>query len=381
MTDLRRNHLVLRGGRVMDPTTGEDAVRDVIVVDGVLVEAVGEEAGEPTVVDVSGRVVAPAFADPHVHFREPGDGKSETVASGLAAAERGGYADVLAMANTKPVNDDPEITRAMRASAAASGSPVRLHVVTAATIGLAGEVMADLAAQKEAGCIAVSDDGMPIVDDAMMEQVMRTSHGLEMPVLSHCETPHLHPGGVAHDGAPARELGLPIIPGESEANLVRRDIALAERTGLPVHLCHVSTAASVEAVAEARSRGVPVTGEAAPHHLVLSDENLRTPAPDGTPDAHLKMNPPLRDPADRDAVVQALRDGVLDCIATDHAPHDASKKRGAGFVDAAFGVIGLENAFVALYHHLVRPGHLDLMTLLQRMGPGAAAAGGMPVGS
>ncbi|MHC4821843.1 MAG: dihydroorotase, partial [Planctomycetota bacterium] len=157
MTDLRRNHLVLRGGRVMDPTTGEDAVRDVIVVDGVLVEAVGEEAGEPAVVDVSGRVVAPAFADPHVHFREPGDGKSETVASGLAAAERGGYADVLAMANTKPVNDDPEITRAMRASAAASGSPVRLHVVTAATIGLAGEVMADLAAQKEAGCIAVSD--------------------------------------------------------------------------------------------------------------------------------------------------------------------------------------------------------------------------------
>ncbi len=375
------SHLLFAGARLVDPATDRDERGDLRVVDGRVAAAPPRGAARESVVDAADLVIAPAFVDPHVHFREPGDGRSETVASGLAAAERGGYADVFAMANTDPVNDRPEITAAMLRSAAASGSPVRLHVVAAATEGLRGLVPTDLAAMVRAGARAVSDDGRPVLDDGVMERVLRTAQELGIPVLSHCETPALHPGGAAHDGPPARALGLPGIPGESETALVRRDVALAERLGAPVHLCHVSTAASVEVLRAARARGVPVTAEAAPHHLLLTDEDLLRVLEDGSPDAHLKMNPPLRAPEDRAAVVAALADGTIDCVATDHAPHEAARKRGCGFRAAAFGVIGLENAFPVLHAGLVAAGTMGLATLLSRMGRDAARVARLPAPS
>jgi len=214
-----------------------------------------------------------------------------------------------------------------------------------------------------------------------MEEVLGRAAALGMPVLSHCETPPLHPAGVAHDGPAARALGLPGIPAESETRMVLRDLALAERLRAPVHLCHLSAAASVEAVRAAKGRGVPVTAEAAPHHLVLDEGALRRPGPGGGPDPYLKMNPPLRGVEDRRALVAALADGTVDCVGTDHAPHAEPRKRVAGFLGAAFGVIGLENAFAVLHDRLVLPGLLPLTTLLLRMGEGAARAARVPPGS
>jgi dihydroorotase len=352
-------------------------VRDLRVLDGVLVPTAPEGAPPPRIVECAGLVAAPSFVDPHVHFRDPGDGLSETTASGLAAAAAGGYGAVYCMANTEPVNDGPAVTEVILTAARAADSPVRLHVVSAATRGLLGREPADLAAQKAAGATAVSDDGKPVVEDAVMGEVLVRAASLGLPVFSHCETPSLHPGGVAHDGEAARRLGLPGIPGESEARMVRRDIALAERFGVPVHICHLSTAAAVEAVRDAKQRGLPVTAEAAPHHLALSDADLLRTLPDGRPDAHLKMNPPLRAAADRDAVVAGLADGAIDCVATDHAPHHHGRKRGCGFVKAAFGVIGLENAFATLHDRLVVPGRIPLAVLLARMSAGAARVAGL----
>ncbi len=377
----RNRHWLLRGARVIDPAAGEDRVRDVRVLDGVLVPSAPEGAPAPSVVEAGGLVLAPAFVDPHVHFRDPGDGRSETTASGLAAAARGGYAAVFCMANTEPVNDEPGVTRSILRAARASGSPVRLFVVAAATRGLLGLEVADLAAQKAAGASAVSDDGKPVVEDLVMEEVLRRAASLGLPVFSHCETPALHPGGVAHDGGPARRLGLPGIPAESEARMVRRDLAIAERLGLPVHACHLSTAAAVRAVREAKGRGVPVTAEAAPHHLALTDEDLLRTLPGGAADPRLKMNPPLRAMEDRDAVIAGLADGTIDCVATDHAPHHEGRKRGCGFLEAAFGVIGLENAFSVLHDRLVVPGRIPLRALLDRMSAGAARAARVPAPS
>jgi dihydroorotase len=365
----------------VDPAAGTDRTGELRVVGGVVRARAPGGAPPAETIDASGLVLAPAFVDPHVHFRDPGDGRSETTASGLAAAERGGYAAVLCMANTDPVNDEPAVTRAILRAARESGSPVRLLVATAATRGLRGLEVVDFAAQRDAGATAVSDDGKPVVDDAVMGEVLRRAAALGMPVLSHAETPSMHPGGVAHDGEPARRLGLPGIPAESEAAMVRRDALLAERLGAPVHLCHVSTAAAVREVRAAKERGAPVTAEAAPHHLALADEDLLRVLPGGGPDAHLKMNPPLRSPADRDEVIAALADGTLDCVATDHAPHPADRKRGCGFLAAAFGVIGLENAFAVLHDRLVVPGRIPLATLLRRMSADAARVARIPAPS
>jgi len=371
-------HWLFRGARVIDPAAGEDRVRDLRVLDGVVRADAPRGAPPPRVVEAAGRVLAPAFVDPHVHFRDPGDGRSETTASGLAAAARGGYAAVFCMANTDPPNDRPEITAALLRAARDSGSPVRLFPVAAATRGLAGREVADLESQRAAGAAAVSDDGKPVTDDAVMGEVLRRAAALGLPVLSHCESPSLHPGGVAHDGAPARRLGLAGMPSEGEARMVRRDLALAERLGVPVHLCHLSTEAAVRAVRDARGRGVAVTAEAAPHHLALGDEDLLRLLPDGRPDPHLKMNPPLRAAADREALIGALLDGTVDCVATDHAPHPPSRKRGCGFAEAAFGVIGLESAFAVLHDRLVVPGRVPLGVLLERMSSGGARVGRIP---
>jgi dihydroorotase len=375
----RAAHRLLRGVRVLDPGSGEDRVRDLRIVDG---RVAGEEAPPgappPAVLEGAGLVAAPAFADPHVHFRDPGDGSAETTASGLAAALRGGYGDVFCMANTDPVNDRPGITEGILEAARACGSPVALHVVSAATRGLAGTEPAPLADQRRAGAAAASDDGRPVVDDRVMEAVLRRAADLGLPVFSHAETPALHPGGVAHDGCAARDLGLPGIPAASETGMVARDIALAERLGVPVHICHLSTAGAVAAVRAAKGRGVRVTAEAAPHHLVLADEALRRTLPGGLPDPHLKMNPPLRAEADRVAVIAGLADGTIDCVATDHAPHPAARKRGCSFAAAAFGIIGLENAFAVLHDRLVVPGLLPLPVLVERMTAGPRRVAGLP---
>jgi dihydroorotase len=311
----------------------------------------------------------PGFIELHAHLREPGFTESETIATGLAAAAIGGYTAVFCMANTKPANDDPAVTRLMLERAEAS--PVRLYPVTAATRGLGGEELVDYAAQREAGAGAVSDDGIPVLDDDVMRRAMIAAAEVGLPIMDHA-THHPAPGGgVLHDGPRARELGLPGLVREEEDDLIHRNVRLAEETGCPVHISHISTAGGVAAVREARARGLPVTAEAAPHHLVLTDADVTGP--------DHKMNPPLREAADREAVLAALVDGTIAAVATDHAPH-APEKKARGIPTAPFGVIGMESAFPVLYTDLVLGGAMPLDELVHRFTDGPAGIGRIPGG-
>jgi dihydroorotase len=363
-------YLEVAGARVLCPASGLDEVRDFWIVDGLL--SFDRPSGRGgTRIDAEGLVAAPAFVEIHAHLREPGFSESETVQTGLAAALAGGYAAVFAMANTKPVNDRPEITKQILRAAEACGSPVRLHPVTAATIGFGGRELADYEAQKRAGAGAVSDDGVPVLDDEVMAKSMVAAARAGLPVMSHA-THHPAPGGgVVHDGERARELGVPGLAREEEDALVARDVRLARETGCPVHICHVSTAGAVAVLRKARAEGVPVTAEAAPHHLLLTDRDVHGPDE--------KMNPPLRTAEDREAVVGALAEGVLSAVATDHAPH-AAEKKARGLRDAPFGVIGMESAFPACYTGLVVGGAMPLVELIRRFTEGPAAVGRVPGG-
>lgn len=362
--------LRIRGARVLDPGAGIDEVRDLFVRDGRLFFDPPKGGAERTL-DAEGLVAVPGFVEIHAHLREPGFTESETVETGLAAALAGGYTAVFAMANTKPVNDRPEVTAQMLRAARTAGSPVRLYPVTAATLGMAGRELADYEAQRAAGAGAVSDDGIPVLDDETMRRSMAAAARAGLPVFSHA-THHPAPGGgVMHDGPAARALGVKGLPREEEDRLVRRDVEAAIATGAPVHICHLSTVGGVEAVRRGREKGAPVTAEAAPHHLLLTDRDVRGPDE--------KMNPPLREEADRLAVVAALAEGLIGAIATDHAPH-APEKKALGIERAPFGVIGMETAFPALYTGLVLGGALPLATLVARMTAGPAAIGRVPGG-
>jgi dihydroorotase len=367
--------LLIRSGRVVDPANSLDAVQDVLISDG-RIERVGRDLAAPpdaTVLDAAGKLVCPGFIDIHVHLREPGYEYKETVASGTRAAAAGGFTAVACMANTQPVNDNRSITDYIRAKAAAEGA-VRVYPIGAVTRGLGGEELAELAELAEAGCVAFSDDGRCVMNAALYRRAMEYTLPFGAPVISHAEDHHLSHGAAMNEGVVSTELGIPGVPAAAEDIMVARDIVLAELTGAHVHIAHLSTAGAVRLVREAKARGVRVTAEVTPHHLLLTEEAVRAF------DANAKMNPPLRTKRDAEVLLEALADGTIDCIATDHAPHAGSEKEGE-FDRAAFGIIGLETAVGLLLDRLVKPGLLPLATLVSRLSRDPARLLGLPGGS
>jgi dihydroorotase len=366
--------LLIRNGRVIDPADGVDAVQDVLIADGII-RRVGPALAAPDaeVIDATGKVVCPGFIDIHVHLREPGYEYKETVATGTRAAAAGGFTAVCCMANTSPVNDNRSITDYIRAKAETEGV-VRVYPIGAVTRRLAGEELAELAELAEAGCVAFSDDGRPVMNAALYRRAMEYTLPFGTPVISHAEDANLARGTAMNEGVVSTELGIPAAPAAAEDVMVARDIVLAELTGAHVHIAHVSTAGAVRLVRDAKARGIHVTAEVTPHHLVLTDEAVRTWDP------NTKMSPPLRTKRDAEALLEGLGDGTIDCIATDHAPHALSEKEGE-FDGAAFGVVGLETAVAVLLDRLVRPGLLPLPTLVARLSRAPARLLNLPGGS
>jgi len=318
-----------------------------IVSAGGRIEAPGAE-----VIDASGLVVAPGFIDMHVHLREPGQAYKETIITGARAAARGGFTAVCAMPNTSPVNDSPEVTAWIREASAQAD--VRVFPIAALTRGQKGVEPVDFDALLEAGAAAFSDDGRCIQDEDLMRRVLEAARARGALVIDHCEDRALFGNGVVNDGPVARRLNLPGIPAAAEDVIVARDIALAGRTGGRVHLAHLSTKGSVELVGEAKRRGLPVTAEVTPHHLLLTEDDVEAGGP------NFKMNPPLRSAADAAALAAAVRDGIIDVFATDHAPHAVAEKA-AGLRDAPFGIVGLETAIPLLLDRLVGRGVISLL--------------------
>ena len=367
--------LLIRNGRVVDPANSMDAVQDVLLSGG-RIERVGAGLAAPaeaTVLDATGKIVCPGFIDIHVHLREPGYEYKETVASGTRAAAAGGFTAVCCMANTQPVNDNRSITDYIRAKAAVEGV-VRVYPIGAVTRGLGGEELAELAELAEAGCVAFSDDGRCVMNAALYRRAMEYTLPFGTPLISHAEDHHLSSGAAMHEGVVSTELGIAGAPAAAEDIMVARDILLAELTGAHVHIAHLSTAGAVRLVRDAKARGVRVTAEVTPHHLLLTEEAVRTF------DANAKMNPPLRSKRDTEVLLEALVDGTIDCIATDHAPHAGSEKEGE-FDRAAFGIVGLETAVGLLLDRLVKPGALPLATLISRLSRDPARLLGLPGGS
>ena len=368
-------NLLVTNGRVIDPANGLDAMADVLVVEG-RVSRVGPKLAAPAgtpALDVGGRVVAPGFIDIHVHLREPGEEYKETIATGTRAAAAGGFTAVACMANTSPVNDTRAVTDYILAQAR-TGGVVRVYPIGAVTRGLKGTELAELGELAEAGCVAYSDDGRPVMNSRLLRRALEYAQAFGKPIVSHAEDAHLSDGGVMHEGFVATDLGLRGIPAAAEEIMVARDVALAELTGHRVHVAHVSTAAAVRLIRDAKARGVPVTGEVTPHHLLLTDEALRGYDPNA------RMAPPLRGKRDIEACREALADGTLDAIATDHAPHAVADKE-VELDHAANGIVGLETAVPLCLTYLVRERLLDLPTLIARFTVGPARVLDLPGGS
>jgi len=357
---------LIRGGRVLDPSSERDEVADVLVEDG-RIAAVGanlssKDSGvvleDCEMVEAAGKWVAPGFVDLHVHLREPGQEYKEDLASGGRAGVAGGFTSLACMANTNPVNDDPSVTMYIL-DRAEKDSPARVYPIAAATRGLHGELMTEMAALREAGAVAFSDDGATIMNASVMRHVLEYSKLVDAPVVIHAEDCGLRADGVVNEGAVSTRLGLPGNPVEAEEIHVARDISLARLTGARLHVAHVSAAGSVDLIRQARDEGLQVTAEVTPHHLALTDE-----ATLGF-DTSTKMAPPLRSAADVAAMRAGLAEGVLDCIATDHAPH-AVYEKDVEFTAAPCGVLGLETAF-AVVCDLVRTGELSPLELMRRL--------------
>jgi dihydroorotase len=356
MTDL-----LIRGGRVIDPSRGTDGVADLYLKDG-KIEAVGRNIpAQPgaEVLDATGKVVAPGLIDLHVHLREPGFEHAETIATGALSAVAGGFTAVCAMPNTDPVTDSQAtvgfvVRQSIRAGLA------RVYPIGAVSMGQRGEQLTEFGEMVQAGAVAVSDDGKPVRSSHLMRTALEYAKTFGIPVADHCEDMSLAEGGAMHEGLVSARLGLKGIPSAAEEIMVARDIILAELTGGHVHLCHMSTRGSVELIRGAKSKGLRVTAEATPHHFTLTHERC-----EGY-DTNAKMNPPLREAADRDAIRLGLKEGTIDCIASDHAPHhyDAKERE---FDDAPNGIVGLETALGLAIRELVEPGILSLPELLARM--------------
>jgi dihydroorotase len=370
------SRLLLKGGRVVDPAQGLDGSLDVMIADGI-VEEVGPRVAPrgAQVLEVRGLVVCPGFIDIHAHLREPGQEEKETIATGTRAAAAGGYTAVCAMPNTVPVNDQAGITRAMIERARAEGA-VRVYPIGAITRGQKGEEIAELGDLREAGCVAFSDDGKPVACARVMRRALEYAKAFDAVLIDHCEEPSLHERACMNEGPVATVLGLRGSPAAGEAIMVERDVLLAELTGGRVHVAHISAAASVDAVRRGKARGVRVTAEATPHHLLLTDELVR----ETSYDTNTKMNPPLRNEGDRQAVVAGLQDGTIDCIATDHAPHAVDDKM-VEYDQAAFGIVGLETAVALCLDRLVGPGLVSLPHLVALLSANPARVLSLPGGT
>jgi dihydroorotase len=368
--------LVLKGGRVIDPSQGIDDRLDVLIEDS-HVQKVGKrlDTRGARIIDVTGRLVCPGFIDLHTHLREPGREDKETIATGTRAAAAGGFTAVCAMPNTDPVNDRAGITRAILDRARTDGV-VRVHPIGAITRGSQGEELAEYGDLREAGCVAVSDDGRPVASARVMRRALEYARAFDLTVIDHCEEPALAQGAAMNEGTVATLLGLRGAPAVGEAVVVERDVLLAELVGGKVHIAHVSAAASVDAVRRGKARGVRVTAEATPHHLLLTDQAVK----DSGYDTSTKMNPPLRTESDRQALLEGLRDGTIDCIATDHAPHTVDDKK-VEYDQAAFGVVGLETAVALCLDRLVGAGLLDLALLVSLLSTRPARILGLPGGT
>ncbi len=363
---------LIRGARVIDPAAGRDETTDLLMRDG-RIAAVGSElsAVGAAVVEAAGLVCAPGLVDMHVHLRDPGQTHKEDVLTGCRAAAAGGVTSLACMPNTSPVCDTPAVVAEILEKA--TGADARVYPVAAVSKGLGGQEMTDFAALRAAGAIAVSEDGRPVATADLMQRALREAAANGLAVLAHCEELSLVRGGIMHLGEVSRALGVPGIDPAAEDVATAREIALAASTGCPVHICHVSTAGSVALIRDAQRRGVPVTGETAPHYLLLTDEALRGR------DADYRMNPPLRTAADAAALREALRDGTLAAMATDHAPHTPEEK--ADFATAPNGSIGMETSLAASLTALVHTGVLTLPELVRRMSTTPASILGIPAGT
>src|SRR5437870_12496229 len=367
--------LLIQNGRVIDPANQVDAIADVLI-EGSTIARVGPKLSAPEggeIVDATGKVVCPGLIDMHVHLREPGYEYKETVATGTRAAAAGGFTTVCTMANTQPVNDNSSITDYILDKARSEGR-VRVYAIGAVTRGLGGEELAELAELAEAGCVAFSDDGKCVMNANLYRRAMEYTLPFGAPLISHAEDSHLAHGGAMHEGVVSTELGIPAAPAAAEDVMVARDILLAELTGAHLHIAHLSTAGAVRLVREAKARGVRVTSEVTPHHLVLTEEAVRSF------DGNTKMAPPLRSQRDVEALLEGLVDGTIDCIATDHAPHATSEKEGE-FDQAAFGIVGLETAVSVLLDRVVRAGAVPLTTIVRRLTADPARLLNLPGGS
>jgi dihydroorotase len=367
------SRLLVSGGRVLDPVAGRDERLDVLIEDGrVAALAPALELTDCERVDASGLWVVPGFVDLHTHLREPGEEYKEDICSGGRAAAAGGFTAIACMANTHPVNDDPSVTDFIL-DRARQEAPVRILPIAAATKGLGGETMTEMDALVRAGAVAFSDDGKTVMNGGTMRRILQYSKLVAKPIIVHAEDRTLVGEGVLNEGPVSTRLGLPGNPGVAEVSLVARDLMLAELTGAHLHIAHVSTAGAVDLIREARARGVHVTSEATPHHLTLTDEASLCY------DTNTKVAPPLRGAADRDAIRRGLAEGVIDAIATDHAPH-AEHEKESDFRSAPPGMIGLETAF-AVVSDLVRSGTLSPLELVRRMSSEPARIIGCPGGS
>jgi dihydroorotase len=370
--------LILKGGRVVDPAGGMDGTFDVLIENGTI-SRIGRDlpVGSAEVYEVpAGAIVAPGLIDMHVHLREPGQEHKETVATGTASAVAGGFTAVACMPNTDPVNDHAGITQFILKKAA-EAQLARVYPIGAVSIGSKGEQLAELGEQKAAGCVGFSDDGQPVRTALLMRRALEYAGMLGVPVIDHCEDPSLKADGVAHEGYFASTLGLRGIPGVAESLMVERDVSLAEITGAPVHIAHMSARQSIRAVRAGKQLGVTVTCEVAPHHFTLTDEAL-----DGAVkyDTNLKMNPPLRETADMEAMLAGIADGTVDVIATDHAPHHLDEKM-VEFDRAPFGIVGLETAVPIVFDRLVHAGVIGVKRMIELLSVNPARIINVPGGT
>jgi len=365
--------LLLKNGRVLDPATNTDAAMDVLL-DGERIAELApagkcsEKAKKAEIFDAAGLIVAPGFIDIHAHLREPGQENSETIETGTRSAARGGFTAVCCMPNTKPVNDNASVTRFIMDRAKADAT-VRVWPIGAASVGSKGEAIAEIAAMKQAGIVAVSDDGKPIATAKLARQVMDYCRSLDIPVIEHAEDVSLAAGAVMREGVTSTRLGLAGMPAAAESVCVARDVQLADLTGARLHIAHLSARASLEHVRWAKSRGLKVTCEVTPHHFTLVDEDVQY-------DSRYKMNPPLAAREDREALLAALADRTVEAIATDHAPHEPALKD-VEFDRAPFGILGFETALALSLEQLVHSGKISLMRLVELFTAGPARVLGM----
>ncbi len=366
--------LLIKNGHVIDPASGHDTVADVLIEDG-LISGVGIDLTKQgaEIFDATGLIVAPGFIDMHVHLREPGFEHAETIESGARAAAAGGFTSIAPMPNTAPVNDSATVTSYI-VEKARRHAVVNVWPIGAITKGSNGEELAAIGSMVNAGVVAISDDGRPVMNARVMRRAMEFARSFGIPVIDHCEDLHLSAGGDMHEGFESVRLGLRGIPGCSEDVMVARDILLAEVTGARYHVAHISAKHSVQMVAFAKSKGLPVTSETTPHHFAITDDQMLPY------DSNYKMKPPLRSHGDVEAVIAGVSNGAIDAIATDHAPHPGSEKM-QEFEKCPFGILGLETALGVSFEHLLHPGKIGLRRLVQLFTTGPARILGIPRGT